>query len=62
MVVSVSYQRLYDFQRNFSHRLNFADAGIDLVQNKHYDQDGYVGALGVAGAIEISPKLSLGSH
>ena len=58
MVVSVSYQRLYDFQRNFSHQLNYA--GIDLAETRSFDQDGFVGALGLAGAVEVSPKLSFG--
>jgi long-subunit fatty acid transport protein len=61
MVVSVNYQRLYDFKREFDYRLNFAEAGLDLVQNKQFRQDGSVGALGLAGAIEITPTFSLGA-
>ena len=61
MVVSVNYQRLYDFKREFNHQLNFAEAGLDLIQNKQFTQDGSVGALGLAGAIEITPTFSLGA-
>ena len=61
MVASVNYQRLYDFKREFSHRLDFTQAGLDLVQDKHFAQDGSVGALGLAGAVEITPTLSLGA-
>jgi photosystem II stability/assembly factor-like uncharacterized protein/long-subunit fatty acid transport protein len=61
IVVSLNYQRLYDFKREFAHQLNFTEAGLDLTQNKQFKQDGSVGALGVAGAIEITPTLSLGA-
>ncbi|MFZ1202643.1 MAG: outer membrane protein transport protein, partial [Desulfobacterales bacterium] len=61
MVASVNYQRLYDFTREFNHRLDFTQAGLDLLQNKHFRQDGSVGALGLAGAVEITPTLSLGA-
>jgi photosystem II stability/assembly factor-like uncharacterized protein/long-subunit fatty acid transport protein len=61
MVVSLNYQRLFDFKREFAHQLNFTEAGLDLIQNKQFKQDGSVGALGVAGAIEITPTFSLGA-
>ena len=59
-VVSVNYQRLYDFTRELDYTQDFRDAGVDLVQDKQYSQDGYVGALGIAGAVEILPRFSLG--
>ncbi|WP_419661110.1 uncharacterized protein Dvar_15300 [Desulfosarcina variabilis str. Montpellier] len=61
MVVSVNYQRLYDFKRNFSHLYDYSSAGLDLEQNKHFSQDGTLGALGLAGAVQITPKISLGA-
>jgi long-subunit fatty acid transport protein len=60
IVVSLNYQRIYDFNRSFSHRLDFNPAGFDLVQLKNFEQEGYVGAAGIAGAIQIMPNLSLG--
>ena len=61
IVVSLNYQRLYDFKRSFDHILNFSDAGLDVVQDKSFDQDGFLGALGLAAAIEIIPNLSFGA-
>jgi long-subunit fatty acid transport protein len=61
IVVSLNYQRLYDFNRNFSHRLNFSSAGLDVDQDKQFEQDGFLSAVGIAAAIEITPNLSLGA-
>ena len=61
MVVSLNYQRLYDFKRNFSYLHDYSSAGLDLEQNKHFSQDGSIGALGLAGAVQITPKISLGA-
>ena len=60
IVVSMNYQKLYDFKRDFSHRLDFSSVGLDLVQKRSFDQDGYLGAFGIACAVEITPKLSFG--
>jgi photosystem II stability/assembly factor-like uncharacterized protein/long-subunit fatty acid transport protein len=60
MVVSLNYQRLYDFKRSFDHRYDYSSAGLNLEQYKAFSQDGYIGALGLAGAVQITPKLSLG--
>jgi len=59
-VVSLNYQRLYDFDLDFNHRFDFSSAGVDLVQKRDFNQDGQVGALGLAAAIEIIPQLSFG--
>jgi long-subunit fatty acid transport protein len=61
MVVSINYQRLYDFKRSFDYRFDFSDAGLDVMQDKSFDQDGFLGALGFAASIEIIPKLSFGA-
>ena len=60
MVVSVNYQRLYEFKQNFSHQYNYSSRGRDLLQDIDFSRDGYVGALGLACAVRITPKLSLG--
>jgi long-subunit fatty acid transport protein len=61
MVVSINYQNLYNFDRSFAHKLYFSSAGLDLSQEKDFSQDGSVGALGLAAAIEITPRISLGA-
>jgi long-subunit fatty acid transport protein/photosystem II stability/assembly factor-like uncharacterized protein len=61
MVLSLNYQRLFDFQRTFSYQRAISGPEIDLNQRIHYDQDGSVGAVGLAGALEITPRLSVGA-
>ena len=61
MVVSINYQRLYDFDQKFDYRFNLASPGLSLSQDKQFSQNGYLGALGLAGAVEITPGLSLGA-
>jgi long-subunit fatty acid transport protein len=61
MVVSINYQRLYEFERGFDYNYDYSSLGVNLSQDKHFDQDGFVGALGLACAVEITPKLSLGA-
>ncbi len=60
IVFSVNYQRLYDFERSFDHQFSYADAGLDLDQDITYRQSGHIGAVGLAGAVELSPAFSLG--
>jgi long-subunit fatty acid transport protein len=61
IVVSLNYQRLYDFKRKFKYRLDISSGGLDVVQNKKFQQDGYLGAAGLAASIEILPSLSFGA-
>jgi long-subunit fatty acid transport protein len=49
IVASINYQRLYEFERKFS------------FNNSSFSQDGFLGALGLASAIQITPGLSLGA-
>ncbi len=60
LVVSANYQRLYDFKREFQYQRNLTAPGVDLNQQIRYDQDGSVSAIGIAGAVEITPTVSLG--
>jgi photosystem II stability/assembly factor-like uncharacterized protein/long-subunit fatty acid transport protein len=60
IVFSVNYQRLYDFERSFRHQFSYADAGLDLDQDIAYHQSGHIGAVGLAGAVELSPAISFG--
>ena len=61
IVVSINYQRLYDFNRSFEHLFNLSEGGLDVVQDRSFDQDGFLGALGLAAAIEITPRISFGA-
>ena len=61
MVVSINYQRLYEFERSFDYQYDYSSLGVNLLQDEHFSQSGYVGALGLAIAIEIIPNLSLGA-
>jgi len=61
MVLSVNYQRLYEFKQDFSHQYNYSSLGVDLLQSIDFSRDGYVGALGLACAVRITPTLSLGA-
>ena len=61
MVISLNHQRLFEFDRSFHHDLDFSPAGLDYVQRRRYDQQGAIGALGVAMAVEITPRFSVGA-
>ena len=66
MVVSIDYQRLYEFNLNFEYRyeetvpLTPPFISLETQQDVSYEQDGYLGALGLAYAVELAPALSLG--
>lgn len=60
MTLSANYQRLYDFDRNFDHPRNLAGAVIGR-ETVNFDQDGYLGAMGLAYALELTPRLSIGT-
>ena len=56
MVVSLSYQRLYDFTRNW----NFILSQPTSDSNWNYEQDGSLSALGLSYCIRLIPQLSMG--
>jgi len=60
MVIALSYQRLYDFYRNWSYIENI-DSKYETAQ-KHwsYLQEGSLSALGLSYCIQITPFLSAG--
>lgn len=61
MVVSLSYQRLFDFTRQWSFSLDqIADDGSIFHDDIDYRQDGALSAVGLAWAVEITPLLSVG--
>ena len=67
MVVSVNYQRLYEFKRGFDYHLETETPppepsvpALTTSEDRYYEQDGYIGTLGLAYAVEITPWISLG--
>ena len=61
MVVSINYQRLLEFERSFDHQYDYSPLDLDLYSSKRFSQEGSLGALGLAGAVEIAPSLSFGA-
>jgi long-subunit fatty acid transport protein len=59
MVVSANFQRLYDFDRDFEYGRSIS-GGVIGNETVTFDQDGYLGAIGMAYALEITPRISLG--
>ncbi|MBU1170231.1 MAG: outer membrane protein transport protein [Proteobacteria bacterium] len=60
MVLSVNYQRLYDFKMDLDYVYDYASSGLDLTQAKAFSQAGSLGALGLSWALEMNPNLSVG--
>lgn len=63
MVVSLNYQRLYEFNRSLSYNLQTSvppPVSLTNTQSRNYQQDGYLSALGLAYAVEIIPAVSFG--
>ena len=55
-VISLNYQRLFEFKNDHSYWKKMDSA----LSSTHYRQNGYLGALGFAAAVEITPYLSFG--
>jgi len=60
MIVSLNYQYLFDFGREWNFPLVQGSSGLSLSQNVNLDQDGNLSALGIAYAIQITPQVSFG--
>lgn len=60
MIVSLNYQRLYDFNRNWNFNLNMNDPLFTTPIANTYEQKGDLYALGLAFSAEITPRLSAG--
>lgn len=60
MAISANYQRLYDFERRIDYSLNLAGTKIGK-EDVDYNQNGYLGAIGLAYALELTSWLSLGA-
>jgi long-subunit fatty acid transport protein len=60
MIVSVNYQNLYDFTREWNFPLTQASGDLSLNQNVDYKQEGSLSALGIAYCVQITPGFSFG--
>lgn len=60
MIVSLNYQNLYDFTREWNFPLAQQSERLSTSQNIDYQQEGSLAAIGIAYCIQIAPKLSLG--
>jgi long-subunit fatty acid transport protein len=66
MVVSLNYQRLYDFTRELDFRLLdktvYFETGtlLTIDEKSHYEASGGLSALGLAYSVQIIPQLSFG--
>ena len=60
MIVSLNYQNLYDFTRDWSFSLTEQSEIISLTQNIDYQQEGGLSATGIAYGMQITPQFSFG--
>ena len=60
MIVSLNYQRLFDFTRKWDFPLVQSTAGLSISQDVDYDQSGNLSALGLAYCIQVTPEFSFG--
>jgi hypothetical protein len=60
MIVSVNYQNLYDFTREWNFPLTQASGNLSVHQNVAYTQEGSLSALGIASCVQITPGFSFG--
>ena len=60
MIVSLNYQNLYDFTRDWSFSLTEQSEITSLTQNIDYQQEGGLSATGIAYGMQITPQFSFG--
>jgi len=60
MIVAVTYQHLYDFNRSWQFDFLYDEDGLMFDRNIDYNQDGGLSAIGLSYAIQIVPSLSAG--
>ncbi len=64
MIVSLSYQHLYDFNRNWNFTLKETDPDMEELMSVedrwNYQQSGRLSAVGISYCSQITPRLSLG--
>jgi len=60
MIVSLNYQLLYEFNKQFNIFVKDTSSGYSIEQKLHYRQEGKLRTLSPAYAVQITPRLSLG--
>ena len=60
MIVSINYQHLFDFTRQWDFSFQQQEQDLLANHNYHYDQKGKLSAIGLAYGIQINRILSLG--
>ncbi len=60
MIVSLNYQNLYDFTRQWQFPLHYTSGSLDIWQATDYKSEGSIGAIGLAYSIQVSPLFSFG--
>ena len=60
MIVSVNYQNLYDFTREWNFPLAQQTERLSVSQNLDYQQEGSLSAIGIAYCLQITPNISFG--
>jgi long-subunit fatty acid transport protein len=60
MIVSINYQHLYDFHRDWNVTLRHGDGSPSYQQNVKYKMQGRLSAIGLAYAIQVTPRISMG--
>ncbi len=60
MIVSLNYQKLYDFNRSWNFIFNTFSEELNVSRDEDFKQTGDLYAWGLAYAIQVTPTLSLG--
>lgn len=60
MIVSLNYQYLYNFTREWNFPFNLASGTLSVNQNVDYQQEGSLSAIGLAYCAQITPRFSIG--
>ncbi len=61
MIVSLNYQHLYDFNRDWGFKIHNSNPIYSGPIDYDFEQDGALYALGLAYAVEITPDISVGA-
>lgn len=60
MIVSLNYQNLFDFSRDWQFPYSFTIGSLAIDSQVDYDQNGQLYAYGLAYSIQITPEVSFG--
>ncbi len=60
MIVSLNYQNLYNFNRQWQYPIRWQQGSFDVHQAVNYESEGSLGAIGLAYSVQISPSFSFG--